>query len=135
MKWNEWNWIFIAWIVYIIMCYNIAKSCLLQIVLKSVLERSIQHIINLSMFWMFSTSSMILKKTLEFVLIIASKYDTITKFLYLYSECNHKTGLLAPELERMERRNVSLITFSMEIFVLLYWYDKDILQFWYQYFH
>ena len=37
-----------------------------------------------------------------------------------------KQPCFVPELERMERRNASLITFLMEIFVLLYLYDKDL---------
>ena len=37
-------------------------------------------------------------ENIEFVLIIASKYDTIIKLLYLYSKCNHKTAMFCTRI-------------------------------------
>ena len=39
-----------------------------------------------------------MKYIIQFVLIIASKYDTITKLLYLYSECNQKTAMFCTRI-------------------------------------
>ena len=66
-------------------------------------------------------------ENIEFVLIIASKYDTIIKLLYLYSKCNHKTAMFCRRIseEGTTKRFLNYF-FSMEIFVLLYWYDKDL---------